>query len=118
VHLCHLLLEAPGTFRQQTAILKLLTELTAARNSTACMDLFDEAAIPRLVLMLAQPGVKLTRRPPGEPEGYVVSVPQGEAVSQPSADETEVHEAAATLLSAACMRNPANLEQVRHSYTP
>jgi hypothetical protein len=112
VHLCHLLLEASGTLTQQAAILNLLTGLTSARDSTACMDLFDESAVPRLVLMLAQPGIALTRKPAGEPAGYVNSVPQGEAPPMPNLEEMVVQEAAAALLAAACKKHPQNLEQV------
>lgn len=109
-HLCHLLLEASGTLSQQTAILDLLTSLTVAHDSTSCMDLYDESAVPRLVIILAQPGCTLLRTP--ETSGYVNSVAEGETAPPPTTEEGEVQEAAAALLVAACMRNPQCLDQV------
>lgn len=111
-HLCHLLLSEPGPLPQQASILDLLTLLTTADNSTACMDLHDESAVPRLVIMLAQPSGGLSATQDEEARGYVNSVPDGEAAPVPTEPETKVQEATGALLVAACTRNPQCLEHV------
>lgn len=111
-HLCHLLFEASGPLSQQVTLLELLTRLTDADNSTACMDMHDESAVPRLVIMLAQPTGGLSRNPEQEVNGYVNSIPDGESAPVPNVEETAVQEAAGALLVAVCKRNPQCLEQV------
>lgn len=76
------------------------------------MDLHDESAVPRLVIMLAQPGGGIDRKPEGELPGYVNSVPDGEAPPDPSPEALQVQQDAAALLLTTCKLNPQCLDQV------
>lgn len=89
----------------------LLASFVEHRGSTACLDLYDEHAVPRLVNMLTQPGTGVARTEAGE--AYHNSVAEGQPPPPLTAADVEVQQAVARLLAAAVSAHALCCEQVR-----
>eukprot|EP00892_Ulva_mutabilis_P012377 jgi/Ulvmu1/9511/UM052_0084.1 len=93
------LVESPPAESPTIAVpaLHLLTVFVSAPRSTACLDLYDEHAIPRLVNMLTQPCGGLTRAEDGG--AYQNGVDAGQPPAPLTAADVDAQCATATLLA-------------------
>lgn len=94
------LIENPPLLPPPIAVqaMHLLTDFVAHPGSTACLDLYDEHAVPRLVNMLTQPTSGLTRTEAGRT--YQNAVEAGQPPPALTAADVEAQRAIAPLLAA------------------